>query len=308
MHLQQLDLNLLKAFDALMKERNVTRAAANLALTQPAVSGMLNRLRHAFDDQLFVRTQRGVTPTLKALSLAEPVRRILADAEQLLSPSQFDPAKANFTVKLAATDYALRAVVQPFIAALRPLAPSIKVAVRQVDEASMLDKMERGELDMALLTPQGAPLDLHSRRLFDERYVCVMRHGHPAEPEETLSLDTFCALDQGIVSLQGGGFIGATDEALATMGRQRRVVISVPSFIMLLDLVRSTDVIAVVPERLLTPEHGLRALEPPLAVPGFTKILAWHGRTHEDAGHRWLRDLMFQVSGELPEPVSARRD
>lgn len=172
----------------------------------------------------------------------------------------------------------------------------------------MLDKMERGELDMALLTPQGAPLDLHSRRLFDERYLCVMRHGHPAEPDETLSLDTFCALDQGIVSLQGGGFTGATDEALATMGRQRRVVISVPSFIMLLDLVRSTDVIAVVPERLLTPDHGLRALEPPLAVPGFTKILAWHGRTHEDAGHRWLRDLMFQVSGELPEPVSARRD
>jgi len=300
MHPRQLDLNLLRAFDALMHERSVTRAAARLALTQPAVSGMLNRLRDAFDDQLFVRTQRGITPTLKAEALYEPIRRILAEVDQLLSPTAFDPTQAQFTLSLATTDYALRAVVQPFIAALRPLAPGIKVAVRPIDEANMFDKMERGDLDLALLTPQSAPPDLHSRRLFDERYVCVMRQGHPAEPVNQLSLDALCALDHGVVSLQGGGFTGATDAALAAIGRARHVVVSVPSFVMLLDLVRTTDIVALVPERLLTDCEGLRTMVPPLDVPGFTKILTWHARTHEDAGQKWLRDLMFQVCSGLP--------
>lgn len=295
---RHLDLNLLRAFEALMQERNVTRAAARMALSQPAVTGMLNRLREAFDDQLFVRSQRGITPTVKALSLAEPIHRILAEADKLMQSDAFVPATAAFTVSIAATDYALRAVVQPFIVALREQAPGIKVAVRPMVEASVVANMERGDLDLALLTPESTSPDLHARRLFDERYVGVMRASHPQAARGAWTLDDFCTLDHGIVSLQGGGFTGATDAALAEQGRQRHVVLSVPSFVMLLDLVRSTDIVALVPERLIDRTDGLCIQAPPVAVPGFTKLLAWHARTHEDAGHRWLRQLLVDVCNQ----------
>lgn len=295
LQLRHLDLNLLKAFDALMDERNVTRAAERLAVTQPAVSATLNRLREALGDPLFVRTQRGITPTPRALALNAPIKRILADIEAVLQPPEFNPATAAFTITVSATDYALRAIVLPFVAALRHLAPNIRVAVVQANGPELLARMERGDLDLALITPEMAPPDLHCRVLFDEHYVCVMREQHPACGPEALTLDRFCTLDHGIVSLQGGGFAGATDEALAQLGRQRRVMVSVPSFGMLLDMVRSSDTVALVPERLLQGAPGLVAQRPPLAVAGFTKVLAWHARSHADPGLRWVREQLVRA-------------
>lgn len=305
MQLRHLDLNLLKAFDALMDERNVTKAAERLAVSQPAVSATLNRLRDALGDPLFVRTQRGIAPTARALALSAPVKRVLADIEALLLPATLDPATAAFTVTVSATDYALRAVVVPFVAALRPLAPHVRISVVQSSGSALLDQMERGELDLALITPEMASPDLHSRLLFDERYVCVMREQHPAATEKPLSLAHFCQLDHGIVSLQGGGFTGATDEALAQLGRQRRVMVSVPSFGMLLDMVHSTDLVALVPQRLLNDTSGLKVQAPPLEIPGFTKILAWHERTHSDPRQKWIRDLLINVCQGLPPQAPA---
>lgn len=299
MDLRQLDLNLLKAFDALMDERNVTRAAARLALTQPAVSGTLNRLRDSFGDPLFVRTQRGVVPTPRALELADPIKQVLAQVDVLLKPVEFDPASATFTLSVAATDYAMRAVVVPWVAALRPLAPRVRVAVHPMDEAHTLERMERGTLDLALVTPESAPPELHCQRLFDERYLCVMRQNHPSAQHTQLTLEHFCALNHAMVSLQGGGFQGATDTALAQRGLSRRVMASVPSFVMLLDLVRDSDLVALVPERLLDHVDGFHVQEPPLPVPGFTKILAWHARTHADPGHRWARSLLIKTFSEV---------
>ena len=299
MELRTLDLNLLKAFDALMDERSVTRAASRLALTQPAVSGILNRLRDSFGDPLFVRSSHGITPTPRALALTAPIKRVLADIEGLLKPDAFDPARADFTISVAATDYSLGAVVVPFIAALRAPAPGIRVAVRQFDAARVLERMERGELDMALLTPQAVPPELHSRRLFEEQYVCVLREGHPLARVGPLSLDQFCDLDHGLVTVKDGEFRSATDEALARLGRSRRVTLSMPSFATLLDVVRTSDLAALVPRRLLTGASGLVLAESPVDTGGFTKVLAWHARTHEDQGHRWARTLMFQACGGL---------
>ena len=306
MSLRNVDLHLLRAFDALMEERSVTRAAERLSLTQPAVSGILNRLRDVFADPLFVRTQRGITPTLRAQQLASPVKQILAEVDRLLLPPSFDPTQARFTVTLAATDYAMRAVVVPFTQALMRQAPGIAVSVRPLDEAHLLDNMERGLVDLALVTPQTAPPDLHAKTLFDERYVGVLRTGHPAGQAGSLSLDAFCSLQHGIVSLQGGGFWGATDEALAQQGKARHVAVSVPSFVMLLDLVRCSDIAALVPRRLLTDTQGLQPFEPPLPVPGFTKVMAWHARTHHDVGHQWVREIMARACIPLPaqEPMS----
>jgi DNA-binding transcriptional LysR family regulator len=291
--IRKMDLNLLKTLDALLDERNVTRAAERLSLTQPAVSGMLMRLRENFDDPLFVRAQRGIVPTLRALALAAPIKQILNEIENILQPQTFDPATATMTLALAATDYALCAMVVPFISALRQQAPGIKVSVIPVDSSRLIGQLERGDIDMALTTPESTPGELHTRRLFDERYVCIMRGDHPAAADGRITLDRFCSLDHALVSYSGGNFTGVTDEALAKLGRVRRVMLSVTSFLVLPDLLRVSDLMAVVPRRLALNSEGLAIIDPPLDIPGFTKTLAWHERTERDAGHRWLRTLMF---------------
>lgn len=295
--IRSLDFNLLKAFHALFEERSVTRAAARLSLTQPAVSGMLGRLRENFDDPLFVRAQRGVVPTPRAIELAEPLQRVLRDIETMLQAPRFDPATAQMTVSVAGTDYSLRAVIVPFLAALRQRAPGVRVAMLPIKDDLVLLQLERGEVDLALLTPAVTPPELHARRLFDEEYVCVLRADHPAIENGALSLDQFCALDHAIVSYGGGGFRGATDEALAAQGLARRVVLSVPSFLILPEVLLASDLVAMVPRRLIKDSQGLALVPAPVNVPGFTKILAWHERTHANVAQAWVRALIFEVCG-----------
>lgn len=292
--IRTLDLNLLKTLDALLEERSVTRAAARLGLTQPAVSGMLTRLRDAFGDPLFIRAQRGIVPTPRAQELAAPLREALSGIEAMLQPAAFDPARADFTLGIAATDYALRAILVPFMAALRARAPGIRVAVLPVQAARLPEQLERGELHLALVTPESLPPGLRARRLFEERYVCALRAGHPAAAAP-LDLDRFCALDHAMVSLTGGGFQGVTDEVLARLGRQRRVSLSVMSFLALVEILRESDLVAVVPERLVAGAAGLALRPPPLDIPGFTKLAVWHERTQRDPGHRWVRALLAEI-------------
>lgn len=290
--IRTLDLNLLKALDALLDERSVTRAAERLSLTQPAVSGMLTRLRECFDDPLFTRTQRGIVPTLRALELAQPVKAILAEVSTLLQPKVFEPATAQMTINIAATDYALRAVIVPFMAALRIQAPHIRVAVLPVSNEQTSAQFARGVIDIALITPETAPPELHARPLYQEEYVCLLREGHPLAQPEALTLDAFCQQDHALVSYVGGNFQGVTDDALAALGRSRRVTLSVCSFLVLPEILRVSDLISVVPQRLAMNLAGLAVLPPPLKIAGFSKIMVWHERTHRDAGHRWLRELL----------------
>ena len=131
--------------------------------------------------------------------------------------------------------------------------------------------------------------------LFDESYVCVLRADHPDALNGRLSLDRFCALDHALVSPAGGGFHGVTDDALEKLGRSRRVTVSVTSFLVLPEILMYSDMIAVVPRRLVEHNIGLSSLKPPIEIPGFTKILAWHERTQRDAGHRWVRSLIVET-------------
>ncbi|MGK3369527.1 LysR family transcriptional regulator, partial [Citrobacter youngae] len=265
--IRTLDLNLLKTLDALLDERSVTRAAQRLSLTQPAVSGMLNRLRDYFDDPLFSRTPHGIVPTLRAQQLAAPVKQILSDIDTLLKPTQFDPLTAALTFTVAATDYALKAVIVPFIAALRVRAPGIRVRVVPVEPALLTTQFEQGKVDLALLTPDTTPDNLHSRGLYDEEYVCLMRHEHP-DAGKTLTLDRFCALEHVLVSYEGESFWGVTDEALASVGRQRQIGLSVSSFLVLPDILAISDMITVVPARLAYDETRMCVLPPPLPIAG----------------------------------------
>lgn len=300
---RQLDLNLLKALDALLDECNVTRAAERLGVTQPAMSGMLQRLRDNLDDPLFVRTQRGIVPTPRAQEMAAPLKQILSGVGALLQPAVFDPATARFTLTIAATDYAQSAIAVPFLAALRRQAPNIRVTLLPIQDLQIQTALERGSVDLALLTPETTPPDLHVRNLFDEHYVCVMRADHPAAARP-LDLDTFCRLDHALVSYSGGSFSGITDEALARLGHQRRVSLSVKNFLVLPEIIRTSNLVAVVPSRLVLGLPGLTSLTPPVEVPGFTKVLAWHARSHRDAGHRWLRELLVERCAAAAGDVS----
>lgn len=293
-NIKSLDLNLLKALEALLETRSVTAAAARLSLTQPTLSGMLARLRAAFDDPLFVRSQRGIIPTPRAEELTIQLKVVMQEINTLLQPTEFDPAKAERTISIAATDYAQRVVILPFLALLRREAPGIRMSVRPANMDNMASQMASGALDLALTTPEGAADTLKARHLFDERYVCVLRKDHPAA-QGTLSLDDFCTLDHAIMSHDGTQFRGATDQALDRIDRKRRVVVSAPNFTMLIDLIKTSDCCALLPSRLIRNEQGLTIIEPPVAVPGFTKVLAWHERTHTDATLKWMRERLANL-------------
>jgi len=292
--IRTLDLNLLKTLDALLDERSVTRAASRLSLTQPAVSGMLNRLRDYFDDPLFIRAPHGMVPTTRAEALAAPVKRILADIDVLLQPTEFDPLSASLTFTVAATDYALRAVMVPFIAALKVRAPAIRVRVVPVESDRLVSQLERGSVDVALITPHTTPAELHSRALYDERYVCMMRADHP-DAGKPLSLARFCALEHVLVSYEGESFRGVTDGALEKIGLTRHVGLSVSNFLVLPDVLAISDMIAAVPSRIAENQTGMFVCETPVPVPGFTKSMAWHGRTHRNPAQAWLRGLLLET-------------
>lgn len=289
-NIKTFDLNLLRVLEALLDTRSVSRAADKLGVTQPAVSGMLARLRDALGDPLFIRTQRGVLPTPRAESLSGQVRKILGEVEQVLQVERFDPTQASLTLQIAATDYAQRAVLLPFLGLLREKAPGIRLAVRPV-APDFARQLAEGVLDLALVTPEMTPDTLRARKLFDECYVVIARADHPCR-DRLNDLDVFCALDHAIMSHDGSAFTGPTDVALRQRGKRRNVVVSVPNFTILVDLIRRSELIALVPSRLVLEEPNILTAPPPLEVAGFRKILAWHERLQEDPSQKWVRDRL----------------
>ena len=287
----RLDLNLLVALDALLAERNVTRAARRLHLSQPALSAQLQRLRDLLGDPLLVPAQRGMTPTKRALELQAPLHEALEGVRAALATGAgFDPATARLTISVAASDYMQYAVLMPLAFQLRREAPGLRLAWRALDGAQLAAQAERGEVDLAFLTPESAPEQMRSRKLLDERYVVIVRKGHP-HVSAPIDLDQLCALDHVVVSPSGGGFTGPTDAALAAHGRERRVVLSVPSFLMVPELVARSDLAALVPERIARDRADrLQLLEPPVPVPGFAITMVWHRRAARHPALTWLRE------------------
>ncbi|WP_122585971.1 LysR family transcriptional regulator [Pseudomonas viridiflava] len=290
--LRRLDLNLLVTLDALLSEQNVTRAARLLNLAQPTVSLQLGRLREILDDPLLLPGPRGMSPTERARELRGPLREALVALEGALSPgAPFDPALSSQTWRVAASDYATTALIWPSLASLRRLAPNTRLALLNKHPVSLASDLENGQLDLALHTRDEAPPKLRQRSLFHERYVLAGRRDHPALATR-LSLKAFCGLEHAVMSPNGAGFVGSTDQALAAKGLERRVVLSVPNFNSLVSALAHSDLVAVVPERLVRDEPALIVQEPPLAIPGFEMLMLWPERLHRDPAHIWLRDLI----------------
>jgi DNA-binding transcriptional LysR family regulator len=292
-----LDMRLLQAFEALAIERNVTRAAERIGMTQQGLSGQLARLRTLFDDPLFVRAKGGVAPTPRAEELAPAIRDVLSHLEALVTPESFDPAAFEGVVTIAATDYALALILPALLGRLRVEAPGLRIVIRPADAATLASDMQEARIDIALIVPQFAPPGLHSERLFDERYVGVARIGHPAIVDGAVSLDEFCAYPHLLVSPFRGDALGPTDLALASIGRRRTIGLVVPSFSVVGALLLQTDLIAVLPDRLIgVMRHELSTFETPVPVDGFTLVAVWPPRLHRSALHSWLRDEIGQAA------------
>jgi len=294
--LARLDLNLLVTLDALLAERNVTRAARRLSLSQPAVSVQLGKLRRALQDPLLLPGPRGMAPTSLAAALEGPLREALQQLVQVIAPARrFDPARATLTWRVAASDYGERAIVQPLLPHLRRSAPGARLAVVDAAPLRMGRQAENAEIDLGFVTVDSAPPGLRGRPLFTERYLLAGRADHPALRRRP-TLAQFCRLEFAIVSPDGGGFRGAADTALEAMGLRRQVVLSVPHFLFLISAVAHSDLVALVPARVAVGAPGLRVVEPPLEVPGYEMAMVWHERVHRDPAHAWLRE---QVVGSL---------
>ena len=269
--IRRIDLNLLVALDALLEEQSVTRAADRLALTQPTVSAMLARLRKLFGDPLFVRTQRGILPTPRAAALAPVLKQWLAEARGLIADAGFDPATDELTAAISANDYIQSTLLVPYFRRLRREAPNARLAVRSPQFSDMAAMLADAEIDLIITTTP-----------------------YP----------------HAMVSPTEGRFVGPVDRALAEVGRRRRVVLAAPGFLVLPEVLKTDDLIAVVPERVLCGRMGgLRTFAPPVAVPGFDVVMLWHERLHKDPAHRWLRELLAAVAEDLRRApvVIARR-
>ncbi|UXH79601.1 LysR family transcriptional regulator [Roseateles amylovorans] len=298
MDLGRLDLNLLVTLEALLTEQNVTRAAARLHLSQPAVSAQLSRLRDAFEDPLLLPAQRGMTPTAKALAMLDPLRQALDQVRNAVtSQLDFDPSRADLTVNIACSDYMQVAVLQPLVLRWRSVAPGIRVAVRQFDPARLEAQMASGEIDLGFLTPTEATPGVRIRHLFHERYVMIARRRHRLL-KERVTLRDFARLEHVVVSTEGGGFTTPVDHALAALGQRRQVVLSAASFLFVPDIVSRSELVALVPERLVKGRAtGLRVMDPPFQVQGFEMCMVWHERNHGHAGQRWLREAVLAEVG-----------
>ena len=304
-----LDLNLLRVFDEVMTERNLTRAAHNLAMTQPAVSNALKRLRESLGDELVRRSGYGVEATPVALALWPTVRDALARLRESLSPADFDPATATKAFVLAMADATAAKLVPGLVDLLEKEAPGVNLRIVPLTTRDPRDLLESGSADLAIGHFPGVLAELTAihlqehnprfqhQRLYDGEYVVVMRRYHPLA-KKPLTLDAYCAARHLLVSFSGRPF-GFVDEALSALSRQRRIVITVNQFFTAGRVVASTDLLTVLPRHFVEVtgiESALTLRELPLPVPAVHVDALWHRQSEHSGAHRWLRQAVERAA------------
>ncbi len=303
-----MDLNLLRALDVLVRERNVTRAGKALGLSQPAMSNALTRLRQLTGDQLLVRSPEGMLPTPRALELAEPVRQALALLSRAMSEhDSFDPMKATGNFRIALMDHSAFVFMPLIVKRLAATAPKVTVeAVAWRGDDLNYRELQAGEIDLLLSVGSfsEAPAGIYRRRLFADRFVCLVREGHPLV-HDTLDLATYCELSHVLVSPRGGRR-GIVDDALEARGLQRRVAVVVPHFVIAPFLVSQTDFIVTISEYVARPLGAVLPVvfhEPPLEFAKGSWFQLWHERTHYDPAHKWFRDQVAALAVEVEKSI-----
>jgi DNA-binding transcriptional LysR family regulator len=293
------DLNLLIVFDAVMQERNVTRAGQKVGLSQPAMSHALNRLRYMLKDQLFIRTPEGMMPTTRAEQLAAPLRRALSELQLALEPESFAPQEATRRFTIAVNNYAAVAVSPALVAAAAETAPSVQLDLRPSGTLRIVELLDRGELDFAVgsFAEPGERFGLAP--LLEDRFVLAMRRDHPAA-RGTLSANAIAALAYLEISSsrEDTGFI---DDWLAEHGLARRIAHRAP-YLAMPRILSGSDLVAILCRRIAeayVAVDKLQIRELPCASPSVTIGMLWHRRLENQPAHRWLRELVAAVCHRL---------
>jgi DNA-binding transcriptional LysR family regulator len=300
--LSTVDLNLLKLFEALVRERSVTQAGLRLGLSQPAASRALGRLRTMLGDRLVVRGKLGLELTPRGATLAGPVAKLLEDARGIVSPAVFDPASATGRITIAAHDHLSMTVLAGLIVRLEREAPALSLHIAQ-PAGDNVRLIEQGGADLALGIFQALPGSLHRRGLYADRLVCVARSGHPAAAEG-LGLARYVTLRHIAVTISGVGE-SAVDVALSALGLGRHVALRVPHFLAGAMLVADSDMILTMPSRLarlLAQRLPLAVLDLPLQVAPLSPAMIWHERFQRDPAHVWVRQQLVDVVASF-DPV-----
>ena len=299
MNLAAVDLNLLVTLEALLAERSVTRAARRLGLSQPATSHALQRLRDLFGDPLLVRAPGGLQATDRALSLSAPLAQALDAVRRTFDgPAAFDPATARRTFAVATADHGSFVLLPELWATLNAEAPGVDVTVRVDTVDQGMRELADGDLDLLIGPYQREVAGYYRQRLMHERFVCVLRRGHPAAAGGEFTLDAWLALPHLLVAPRGRPG-SAVDTALAALGRARRVGLMVPQFLVAPHVVAGSDLVWTAPERMARAYAALLplVLRPvPIPLEGFTVWQSWHERRHRDPGHAWMRARVRAVA------------
>nr|WP_283815584.1 LysR family transcriptional regulator [Bradyrhizobium campsiandrae] len=287
---------MLVSLKAMLDERNVTRAAARLGISQPALSAQLARLRDIFRDPLLTPASsgRGMVLTPRGNELREPLRLALQSLEEVIgTPSAFDPKKSDRIFTIGANDNATAIVGSRLVSLTRRYGLSgIRFAFRSIDSTRLTDQLEAGDLDVALVSKAAVPNGMPARPLLDERFMMAQRKDHP-RGQRPPTIREYARLEHVIVSGEGGGFRGFIDDILAQKSLTRRVAVSVQHYSVVPLLLQSTDLVCTLPMRFLSRYHDvLQALRLPFDTRPFTLHATWHARFDNDHGHQWLRQQL----------------
>jgi DNA-binding transcriptional LysR family regulator len=296
MDIRNVDLNLLPMLDALLRHRSVTLAARELDMSQSALSAALARLRVLLDDPLFVRTGRGLEPTTRAAELAGPVAAVLEQVrERVLRATAFDPATSRRRFRVMLSDVGAYVLWPRLLRAVRARAPTATIGMRPAAGADIAAELLEGGVDLAIGAYPGIAGSLMQRRLFERRFVALVRAGHRLAGRRP-TLRAFCDAPQAAVP-GASGVQARIDRLLAERGLRRTDIVEVPSYLMLPALLESSDYLAVVPGQLaeaFARRGALEVLPLPFALPASVIRMHWHRRFHRDPANAWLRALVAQ--------------
>jgi DNA-binding transcriptional LysR family regulator len=301
MNYRRMDLNLLRVFDVLMSEGNVTRAAAKLNITQPAVSNALSRLRDTVDDPLFEKTASGIRPTPKAQELWASLRGPLSAIKTALEPTGFDPLDSTATFAMMCSDYVADRVLPKLLHLLEAQAPGIVLNCVPNTIVNLPPALERGEIDFAVsvyVDESQRPTPLETRALWTVEYGCLMRRDHPLT-QGTMTIERFLEAAHLDVSL-AGRTMPSYDDFLATRGLARNLKLTVNHYLLAPRILSCTDYIGVLPVDLAgEPPYrdALCVLPVPLPAPPRQVKLVWHKRSAQDPAHHWLKQRVIELFG-----------
>jgi len=295
------DLNLLPVFEALLRHGNVTRAAADVGLTQSAMSSALGRLRRQLGDPLFVNTRAGMLPTPRALELAPSLTDALAMVRRALNGREaFDPRRSARSLRVYMTDVGETVLLPTLMRHLDQESPQLRLETAQLPAAELGVRMETGDIDLAVGYLPQLRDKIWRARLFEEHYVCMTRPDHPLGRRGALKLKDFLSARHVLISSMGSGH-QQLERALAEHGVEANVALRVPHFVVIPLIVAGTDLIVSLPANVAEVWARLVKVKVhplPIAIPGFDVSLYWHPRLENDSANRWLRDAMLQLFGD----------